>query len=102
AFMKAVSDDADWQLVFGGRVCHTLKARALWDRIMRATYDVAEPGVIFIDRINRAKHLAYFETISSTNPCVSGDTWVQTSDGPRQVADLVGRPSTLLVDGQPN
>ncbi|MBV9834743.1 MAG: ribonucleoside reductase [Alphaproteobacteria bacterium] len=101
AFMKAVADDADWQLVFGGRVWRTLKARALWDRIMRATYDVAEPGVIFIDRINRANNLAYCETISSTNPCVTGDTWVQTVDGPRQVAELLGQPSTLLVDGQP-
>jgi len=101
AFMKAVADDADWPLLFGGRTVRTLRARALWDRIMRATYDVAEPGVIFIDRINRANNLAYCETISSTNPCVTGDTWVQTAEGPRQVQDLVGRPSILLVDGQP-
>ncbi len=102
AFMKAVADDTDWQLLFGGRVFRTVKARALWDRIMRATYDVAEPGVIFIDRINRANNLAYCETISSTNPCVTGDTWVQTVDGPRQVVDLIGKPTTLLVDGQPH
>src|SRR6185436_3573601 len=53
AFMKAVKEDADWDLVFGGKVFRTLKARALWERIMRATYEVAEPGVIFIDRVNR-------------------------------------------------
>ncbi len=69
AFMKAVKDDADWDLVFGGKVFRTLKARALWERIMRATYDYAEPGVIFIDRVNRRNNLHYCETIHSTNPC---------------------------------
>ncbi|MGE3648884.1 MAG: LAGLIDADG family homing endonuclease, partial [Reyranellaceae bacterium] len=102
AFMTAIADDAEWPLTFGGRVFRTLKARALWDRIMRATYDVAEPGVIFIDRINRANNLAYCETISATNPCVTGETWVLTTDGPRQVAELVGKPATLLVDGRPH
>jgi ribonucleoside-diphosphate reductase alpha chain len=69
AFMKAVKDDADWDLVFGGKVFRTIKAKALWDRIMRATYDVAEPGVIFIDRVNRRNNLHYCETIQATNPC---------------------------------
>ncbi|TAJ41020.1 MAG: adenosylcobalamin-dependent ribonucleoside-diphosphate reductase [Reyranella sp.] len=69
AFMKAVKDDADWNLVFGGKTFKTVKAKALWERIMRATYDVAEPGVIFIDRINRRNNLHYCETIQATNPC---------------------------------
>jgi ribonucleoside-diphosphate reductase alpha chain len=69
AFMKAVKEDADWDLVFGGKVFRTLKARALWERIMRATYEVAEPGVIFIDRVNRRNNLHYCESIQATNPC---------------------------------
>src|SRR5947209_13246534 len=69
AFMEAVKDDADWDLVFGGKVFRTVKARALWERIMRATYDCAEPGVIFIDRVNRRNNLYYGETIQATNPC---------------------------------
>ena len=68
-FMRAVEEDADWPLVFGGRTYRTVRARALWDAIMRATYDYAEPGVIFIDRINAANNLAYAETIAATNPC---------------------------------
>ncbi len=68
-FMAAVKDDADWDLVFGGKVFRTVKAKALWERIMRATYDCAEPGVIFIDRVNRRNNLAYCETIQATNPC---------------------------------
>jgi ribonucleoside-diphosphate reductase alpha chain len=100
AFMKAVADDADWDLVFEGKVYRTIKAGALWERIMRATYDYAEPGVIFIDRVNRRNNLHYCETIQATNPCVTADTWVHTTDGPRQVSDLVGHPFTACVDGK--
>jgi ribonucleoside-diphosphate reductase alpha chain len=91
-FMRAVRADDDWALVFpvavspsaseivsrqwSGtmapvpcRVHRRVRARALWDKLMRATYDYAEPGVIFIDRVNRYNNLWYREHISATNPC---------------------------------
>lgn len=69
AFMAAVKADGPWELVFDGKVYRTVQARDLWNRIMRNTYDFAEPGVIFIDRINAMNNLAYCETIAATNPC---------------------------------
>jgi ribonucleoside-diphosphate reductase alpha chain len=92
AFMQAVQADGDWPLVFplgahagasetveriwsGSlkpvrcRVLRTVRARHLWDQIMQANYDVAEPGVIFVDRVNAQNNLWYAERISATNPC---------------------------------
>ena len=68
-FMKALTADADWPLIFKGEVHRTVSAKDVWERLMRATYDTAEPGVIFVDRVNQQNNLAYCEQISASNPC---------------------------------
>ena len=69
AFMKTLATDGEWPLLFDGEVHRTIGAKVLWQRLMRATYDMAEPGVIFVDRVNQLNNLDYCEQISASNPC---------------------------------
>src|SRR5690242_18753424 len=100
AFMEAIKADGPWELKCAGTTYKVLPARELWDKIMRATYAYAEPGVIFIDRINKRNNLWYCEDIRATNPCLTADTWIHTADGPRQIGEIVGRQFEAVADGK--
>jgi ribonucleoside-diphosphate reductase alpha chain len=86
-------DDGLW-------VYRRVSAAALWDALLRTTYETADPGVVFIDRMNADNNLAYCEHIEATNPCVTADTWVMTEQGARQVRDLIGKPFAAMIDGK--
>ena len=119
ALMHAVENDQLFELVHSAEPSAALKeqgaarradgkwvyrkvqAADLWKQIMESTYDHAEPGVLFIDLMNRDNNLSYIEAIAATNPCVTADTWVMTELGARQVRDLIGKPFAALIDGKP-
>ena len=118
ALMQAVENDEEFELVHvaepsaaikeagatqradGKWVYRRVRAADLWRQIIASTYDHAEPGVLFIDLMNRDNNLSYCEVIEATNPCVTADTWVMTDTGARQVSDLIGKPFAALIDGK--
>jgi ribonucleoside-diphosphate reductase alpha chain len=81
------------------RIYRTIDAGKLWNVIMTSTYEYAEPGFILIDQYNEMNNNWFCENIRTTNPCVTADTWIQTSAGPRQVSELIGGSFSARVDG---
>ena len=68
-FMEAVYSGKDFDLKWNGRVYRTIDAAALYEKLMRSTWEFSEPGVFFVDRVNYFNNLSYCETIAATNPC---------------------------------
>ncbi len=123
-FMKAVKEDGEWTTRFPDHsdpeydelwdgdieaweakgkpvmIFATYKARDLWRQICTAAWQSAEPGLHFLERSNKQSNTFYFEKLLSTNPCLTGDTWVHTNDGPKQVSDLIGTEFLARINGQ--
>jgi ribonucleoside-diphosphate reductase alpha chain len=101
-FMRAVEADREYELINprNGEVAGRRRARAVFDMIVFNAWKNGDPGIVFLDRINRDNPTLGLGEIESTNPCVPAGTWVLTSDGPRQVADLVGATVNIVVNGK--
>lgn len=91
-FMKAVQLNEDFELKFNGQTYKTINAKDLFDKIIRHTYEYSEPGVIFIDTVNRLNNLYYCEEIKASNPC--GEQMM----GPGSSCNLISINLTKFVD----
>jgi len=100
AFMEALEQGAEWQLSFNGQVHEVIPASELWEFIVKAAHACGDPGIIFIDRLQRHNPVQE-RVINATNPCITGETWVSTAEGPRMVKDLLGRQFRAIINGKP-
>jgi len=102
AFMNAVETGGDFDLLNPrtGKTAGRLNARDIFDKIVDMAWKNGEPGIVFLDRLERDNPTPHIGHIESTNPCVTGDTWVMTSEGPRTVHELVGRHFEAVVNGR--
>jgi ribonucleoside-diphosphate reductase alpha chain len=102
AFMEAAEASAEYDLVNPrtGLPTGRKRAREVLDEIVRCARATGEPGVLFIDRMNASNPTPDLGSFETTNPCVTGDTWVMTQAGPRQVRDLIYGPVSLFLDGK--
>lgn len=101
-FMEAVGANASFDLInpHTHAVSKTVNARELMRKISTNAWKNGEPGVIFIDHINAENAMSHKYQIAATNPCVPADTIVITENGPRTVAELIGKPFNAVIDGR--
>ena len=101
-FMQALKTDSDYELINPrtGEAVRNIKAKIIFDKIVEAAWQTGDPGLVFIDTINKYNPIPHVGQIEATNPCITADTWVMTADGPRQVEGLIGKKFFAIVNGK--
>ncbi len=101
AFMKAASENGTYDLIDPKtrQVVKQENAKEIFDMIVDNAWNNGEPGIIFIDRLNKDNITPELGQIESTNPCITGDSWVVTDKGPAQVRDILGTEGNLALNG---
>src|SRR3990167_5826468 len=99
-FMQKLIKDEEYDLIdpHTHKAARRVKARDVFDLIVKQAHKNGEPGIIFIDRMNKFNPTPKLGMYESTNPCITGDTWIMTKDGPFMVKDLVDKEFTALVN----
>lgn len=102
-FMEALQEKTDYDLIDpkDGEKVESLSAEKVYNALVKQAWENGDPGIVFIDRINQENPTPLIGEIESTNPCVTKDTFVMTSEGPRQVEELVGRQFHAVINGNP-
>ena len=101
-FMKALEENKDYDIINprDGKKSGKLSAKLVFDEIVKNGWHSGEPGIIFIDRINKDNPTPKIGKIESTNPCLTSDTWVTTSNGPKKIEELIGKKNNILLNGR--
>jgi ribonucleoside-diphosphate reductase alpha chain len=101
-FMEAVQKNEEYELINPrtNEVVEKMNARDVFNLIVTTAWKTGDPGLIFIDEINRHNPTPHIGTIESTNPCIPAHVFVMTDNGPRQVADLIGKKFVAVINNE--
>ena len=102
AFMKALEHGEEYALINprNREMVRSVDAGSLWNLIAEKAWECGDPGLIFIDEINRYNPTPELGEIESTNPCVAADTWIMTAEGARRVEELINKKFVAIVNGK--
>jgi ribonucleoside-diphosphate reductase alpha chain len=101
-FMSKVKNNEEYPLINprGNGVVQYLRAKDVFNLIVTMAWHTGDPGLVFLDRLNRDNPTPKLGEIEATNPCIASDTWITTAGGPQQVKDLIGKQFAAVVNGK--